>query len=68
LHHVPLKDNNDADALANMATQRDPTPSGVIVNDLHAPSIRVKLDPPPGPFDPVPGGPGRVSPELTAPD
>jgi hypothetical protein len=49
LHHVPQKDNNDADALFKMAAQRDPPPSGVFVNDLHAPSIRVNPDPHPEP-------------------
>jgi hypothetical protein len=57
LHHVLWKHNNDADALSKMAAQRDPTPSGVFVNDLHAPSIRIKPDPSPGPSDPVPRGP-----------
>jgi hypothetical protein len=68
LHHVPRKDNNDADALAKMAAQWDPTPSGVFVHDLHAPSICIKPDPPPGPSDPVLVGPSQVSPEQTTPD
>jgi ribonuclease HI len=34
LHHVLRKGNNDADALAKMAAQRDPVPNGVFVNDL----------------------------------
>jgi ribonuclease HI len=44
LHHIPQRDNNDVDALAKMAAQRDPVPSGVFINDLHAPPIRVKPD------------------------
>jgi ribonuclease HI len=39
-----LEDNNDTDSLAQMAVQWDPAPSGVFFNDLHEPSIRVKLD------------------------
>ena len=38
LHHIPRKKNPDADALAKMAAERKPTPSGVFVNDLNAPS------------------------------
>jgi hypothetical protein len=44
---------------------RNPIPNGVFVNNLHAPSIRVKPDPPSGPSNSVPGGPGRV---LGGPD
>ncbi|XP_025813134.1 uncharacterized protein LOC112890459 [Panicum hallii] len=63
LHHVPRRDNNDADALAKMASQRDPTPNGVFINHLHAFLIRIKPDPPQGPTDPVPGGPTLVPPD-----
>jgi hypothetical protein len=35
--HVPWKDNNDTDARAKIAAQRDTVPSGVFINDLHAP-------------------------------
>ena len=40
LHHIPWKQNPDADALAKMATERKPAPSGVFINDLNAPSVR----------------------------
>jgi ribonuclease HI len=59
LHYVPWKDNNDADALAKMVAQQDPAPSGVFANDLHAPSICIKPDPPPRPSNPIPKGPAR---------
>ena len=42
LHHIPQKQNPDADALAKMAAERKPVPSGVFVNDLAAPSAREK--------------------------
>ena len=42
LHHIPRKQNPDADALAKMAAERKPAPSGVFVNDLNAPSARYK--------------------------
>jgi hypothetical protein len=53
-----------------MVAQRDPAPDGVFVNDLHAPSIRVKLDPPQGSSDSVPRGPTLVAPDqgLGAPN
>ena len=38
LHHIPRKQNPDADALAKMVAERKPVPSGVFVNDLNAPS------------------------------
>ena len=41
LHHVPRKDNDAVDFLAKLATRRDPSPSGVFINDLHEPSARV---------------------------
>ena len=36
LHHIPWKQNPDADALAKMAAECKPAPSGVFVNDLNA--------------------------------
>ena len=42
LHHIPRKQNPDADALAKMAAERKPAPSGIFVNDLNAPSTREK--------------------------
>ena len=42
LHHIPRKQNPDADALAKMAAERKPVPSGVFVNNLNAPSAREK--------------------------
>ena len=42
LHHIPRKQNPDADALAKMAAERKPAPSGVFVNDLNVPSAREK--------------------------
>ena len=38
LHHIPRKQNPDADALAKMAAERKPASSGVFVNDLNTPS------------------------------
>ena len=35
LHHVPRKDNDATDFLIKLAARRDPSPSGVIINDLH---------------------------------
>src|SRR6185312_15909407 len=43
LHHIPQKQNPDADALAKMAAEHKPVPSGVFVNDLNAPSARERL-------------------------
>ena len=42
LHHIPQKQNLDADALAKMAAERKPAPSGVFINDLNTPSTREK--------------------------
>ena len=42
LYHIPRKQNPDVDALAKMAAERKPAPSGVFVNDLNAPSAREK--------------------------
>ena len=42
LHHIPRNQNPDADALAKMAAERKPAPSGVFVNDLNEPSARKK--------------------------
>ena len=42
LHHIPRKQNPDADALAKMAAKRKPAPNGIFVNDLNAPSAREK--------------------------
>ena len=42
LQHIPRKQNPDADALAKMAAERKPVPSGVFVNDLTTPSTREK--------------------------
>ena len=41
LHHVPRKDNDAADFLAKLAARRDPSPSGIFINDLPEPSARV---------------------------
>ena len=38
LHHIPWKQNPDADALVKMAAEHKPAPSGVFINDLNAPS------------------------------
>ena len=40
---MPRKQNPEADALAKMATERKPGPSGIFVNDLNAPLAREKL-------------------------
>jgi len=42
LHHIPRKQNPNADALAKMAAERKPAPNGIFVNDLNAPSTRQK--------------------------
>jgi len=41
LHHVPRKDNDAADFLAKLAARRDPSLSGIFINDLYEPSARV---------------------------
>ena len=41
LHHVPQKDNDAADFLTKLAARRDPSPSGVFINDVHKPSARI---------------------------
>jgi len=41
LHHVPRRDNDAADFLAKLATRRDPSPSGVFINDVHELSVRI---------------------------
>ena len=35
LHHIPRRDNDVADFLAKLAARRDPSPSGVFINDIH---------------------------------
>ena len=42
LHHIPRKQNPDADALAKMAAERKPAPNGIFVNNVNAPSAREK--------------------------
>ena len=41
LHHVPQKDNDATDFLTKLAARRDPSPSGVFINDVHEPSTRI---------------------------
>ena len=41
LHHVPRRDNDAADFLTKLAAKRDPSPSGVFINDVHEPSARI---------------------------
>ena len=41
LHHVPRRDNDAADFLAKLAARRDPSPSGVSINDVHEPSTHI---------------------------
>ena len=41
LHHVPRKDNDVANSLAKLAARRDPSPSGIFINDLHESSACV---------------------------
>ena len=58
LHHVPRKDNDAADFLVKLATRRDPSPSGVFINDVHELSARILEGPVQTHPDaqPVPGG------------
>ena len=42
LYHIPRKQHPDADALAKMAAERKPVPSGIFVNDLNVPLAREK--------------------------
>ena len=42
LHHIPRKQNPDADDLAKMAAERKPASSGIFVNGLNVPSAREK--------------------------
>ena len=41
MYHVPRKDNDVVDFLAKLAAWRDPSPSGIFINDLHEPSARI---------------------------
>ena len=41
LHHVPRRDNAAADFLTKLVARRDPSPSGIFINDLHEPSACV---------------------------
>ena len=41
LHHVPRKDNDAVDFLVKLAARRDPSLSGIFINDLHEPSARI---------------------------
>ena len=41
LHHVPQKDNDAANFLAKLAARRDPSPSGVFMNNVHELSARI---------------------------
>ena len=41
LHHVPRRDNDAADFLTKLAARRDPSPSGVFINNIHEPSARI---------------------------
>ena len=45
LHHVPRRDNDAANFLAKLAARRDPSPSGVFINDVHEPSTRISKGP-----------------------
>ena len=45
LHHVPRRDNDAADFLAKLAAKRDPSPSGVFINDIHEPSTCISEGP-----------------------
>ena len=42
LHHIPRKQNPDADALAKMAAECQSVPCGVFVGNLNMPSAREK--------------------------
>ena len=41
LHHVPRRDNDVADFLAKLVAGRDPSPSGIFINDLNESSARI---------------------------
>ena len=41
LHHIPRRDNDATDFLAKLAARRDPSPSGVFINDIHELSARI---------------------------
>ena len=40
LNHIPRRLNKAADALAKVASGREPVPMGVFANDQHKPSVR----------------------------
>ena len=42
MHHVPQKDNYAVDFLAKLAARRDPSPSGVFINNIHESSARIR--------------------------
>ena len=46
LHHVLRRDNEAADALAKMGSEREPVPDGVFLEVLTKPLIRVAGGPP----------------------
>ena len=45
LHHVPRRDNDAAGFLAKLVAKREPSLSGIFINDLHEPSARVSEGP-----------------------
>ena len=42
LHHILRKQNPDTDALAKMAAEHQPVPSGIFVKDLNSSSVQEK--------------------------
>ncbi|XP_014661282.1 uncharacterized protein LOC106804515 [Setaria italica] len=44
LHHIPRRDNNATDSLAKLAAKRDLPPDGVFVNNLHEPSVHIRVN------------------------
>ena len=59
LHHVPRRDNDAADFLTKLAARRDPSPSGVFINNIHESSARIRegLVQTHPDTQPAPGGP-----------
>ena len=45
LHHVTQKDNDAVDFLTKLAARRDPSPSGVFINNVHEPSTCILESP-----------------------
>ena len=67
LHHVHRRDNEEADALAKLASSRKDPPLGVFLNILDTPSIYLEGEPRMAPRGDTPGA-WMASSELPPPE